>query len=179
MPAVGQKLDITPADEYSYAQKGTSSTMGRVINTDSIGKARNQNMRLAAELLRHLSQKTEVDAESKDMLAALILAFKAIEDGIDEAMLAWEKRNYWNKVEEFRMQWAWVGAYSARLENLLRTDGWEQLPQQLMNLFKYFTDITITRFTHGPEAWAGAYEKLMQTTAPTRRPGTISNAQKS
>ena len=31
--------------------------MGRVINTDSTGKQRNQSMRTGAELLRRLSQK--------------------------------------------------------------------------------------------------------------------------
>ncbi len=142
--------------------------MSRVINTDSVGKQRNQQMRTAAELLRHLSQKNEIDDEARDMAAALVLCFKGIEDGIEEAMLAWEKRNYWNKVEEFRAQWTWVGAAAARLENLIRTDGWDQLPMQLMGLLKYFSDITISKFTRGADAWTGAYAKLMKDTPPTR-----------
>lgn len=142
--------------------------MSRVVNTDSVGKQRNQQMRTAAELLRHLSQKSEIDDEARDMAAALVLCFKQIEDGIEEAMLAWEKRNYWNKVEEFRSQWTWVGAAAARLENLIRTGAWDQLPSQLMNLLKHFSDITISKFTRGEEAWAGAYAKLMKDTPPTR-----------
>ncbi len=35
--------------------------MGRVINTDSTGKQRNQQMRTAAEILRRLSQKQALD----------------------------------------------------------------------------------------------------------------------
>ncbi len=142
--------------------------MSRVVNPDSIGKQRNQQMRTAAELMRHLTQKQDIDAEAKDMLAALVLNFKAIEDGIEEAMVAWEKRNYWNKVEEFRMQWTWVGAAAAKLENVLRTEAWDQLPPLLVNLFKHFSDITITRFTRGEDAWQGAYEKLMKSIPPAR-----------
>ncbi len=142
--------------------------MSRVVNPDSIGKLRNQQMRTVAELIRHLGQKQTIDADAKDMLAAVVLTFKEIEDGIEEAMVAWEKRNYWNKVEEFRMQWAWVGAASARLEQLLRNETWEQLPQELMNLAKRFTDIQITRLTRGADAWQGAYAKLMQSTPPAR-----------
>ncbi len=46
--------------------------MGRVINTDSTGKRRNQNMRTAAEILRRLSQKSAVDEDVKDMVAMLV-----------------------------------------------------------------------------------------------------------
>jgi len=144
------------------------SRMSRVVNTDSVGKARNQQMRTAAEVMRRLSQKTQVDDEVKDMVAALVFCFREIEDGIEEAMLAWEKRNYWNKVEQFRMQWTWVGRASANLETLLRNEAWDQLPIQLAGLFKHFSEITVNKFTRGAEAWEGAYAKLMQDTPPSR-----------
>jgi len=142
--------------------------MSRVVNTDSVGKQRNQQMRLAAELLRRLSQKAALDDEAHDMAAALVLAFKQIEDGIEEAMVAWEKRNYWNKVEEFRTQWTWVGVAAARLENLIRTDSWDQLPPYLVGLLPRFADITISKFTRGEDAWQGAYARLLKDTPPTR-----------
>jgi hypothetical protein len=142
--------------------------MSRVINTDSVGKQRNQQMRTAAELLRRLSQKATIDDEAHDMAAALVLCFKAIEDGIEEAMVAWEKRNYWNKVEEFRTQWTWVGIASAKLENMIRTGAWDQLPPYLMSLLSHFSDITITKFTRTADSWQGAYQKLLKDTPPTR-----------
>ena len=138
--------------------------MSRVVNTDSVGKARNQHMRTAAEVMRRLSQKTELDDEAKDMVAALIYCFRSIEDGIEEAMLAWEKRNYWNKVEQFRQQWTWVGLAASRLENVVRTDSWDQLPAHLVGLFGHFSDITISKFTRNADAWEGAYARLMRET---------------
>jgi len=142
--------------------------MSRVVNTDSVGKARNQRMRTAAEVLRRLSQKTELDDEAKDMAALLVFCFREIDDGIEESMVAWEKRNYWNKVEQFRQQWTWVGRASATLDNLIRTSAWDQLPAQLAGLFSHFSDITISKFTRDSEAWEGAYQRLMGETPPAK-----------
>src|SRR5260221_7470001 len=135
--------------------------MSRVVNTDSVGKARNQHMRTAAEVMRCLSQKSELDEEAKDMAALLVFCFRDIEDGIEEAMLAWEKRNYWNKVEQFRQQWTWVGLSAAKLERVIRANAWDQLPAQLAGLFEHFSDITINKFTRSADAWEGAYDRLM------------------
>ena len=136
--------------------------MSRVVNTDSAGKARNQHMRTAAELMRRLSQKPDLDEDAKDMVASLVYCFREIEDGIEESMVAWEKRNYWNKVEQFRTQWTWVGLAAANLERMIRADSWEQLPAQLVSLFGHFSDITISKFTRSEEAWKGAYARLTQ-----------------
>lgn len=135
--------------------------MSRVVNPDNAGKLRTQHMRTAAEMLRHLSQKTELDAEAKDMAATLVFCFREIEDGIEESMIAWEKRNYWNKVEQFRSQWTWVGLASAKLEKVIRDDAWEQLPAQLVTLFGHFSDVTINKFTRKADSWEGAYNRLI------------------
>ncbi len=79
--------------------------MGRVINTDSTGKRRNQHMRTAAEILRRLSQKNGIDAEVKDMVATLVFCFREIDEGIEQSTIAWEKRDYWMKAEDFRRRW--------------------------------------------------------------------------
>jgi len=142
--------------------------MSRVIQTDGFGKQRNQAMRTAAELLRRLSQKPAIDAEARDMAAALVFCFKDIENGVEDAMVAWEKRNYWNKVEQFRTQWIWVGLAAARLEQLIREEKWEDLPQYLLTLFTHFSEITITKFTRGADAWEGAYDRLLKGPSPTR-----------
>lgn len=134
--------------------------MSRVVNPDNAGKLRTQHMRMAAEVLRHLSQKQELDGDAKDMAASLVFCFREIEDGIEESMIAWEKRNYWNKVEQFRSQWTWVGLAAAKLEKLIADDAWDNLPAQLVALFPHFSDITINKFTRKSDAWEGAYQRL-------------------
>lgn len=135
--------------------------MSRVINTDSTGKRRNQLMRTSAEILRHLTQKQAVDNEVKDMLAALVFCLREIDEGIEQSTLAWEKRDYWMKAEEFRQRWAWVGLMEAELKAMIHNDDWNQLPMLLVRLLPYFNDIKVTKFTRKESEWLGSYHRLM------------------
>jgi hypothetical protein len=136
--------------------------VSRVINTDSPGKRRNQLMRTGAELMRHLSQKQEIDDETKNMLALLVLTLRAIADGIDESTVAWEKRNYWIKAEEFRRNWQWTAEMAAELETLLKKGEWHNLPPLMVRMLPYFADIKVTKFTRKPSLWQGCYDRLME-----------------
>lgn len=135
--------------------------MSRVVNTNSPGKVRNQYMRTAAELLRHLSQKTALDDEVKDMAAELVYCLRAVDDGIEASAEVWEKRDYWIKAEQLRQRWVWTGAASSRLENMIRTGAWESMPGILASMVEHFADIKITKFTRKPSEWAGAYQELL------------------
>lgn len=135
--------------------------MGRVINTDGPGKRRNNLMRTAAELLRHLSQKQDMDDDARDMLALLVYCLKEIADGIDESTVAWEKRDYWIKAEEFRQRWQWTHQMATELETMLVNEDWQNLPPLMVKLFPYFSDIKVTKFTRKPALWQGAYNRLM------------------
>ncbi len=134
--------------------------MGRVINPDSTGKTRNRLMRTCAEVLRHLSQKTAIDEEAKDMAACLVFSLREIEQGIEDSAAVWEKRDYWMKAEQLRQRWGWVGNAAAQIENLIRTDHWDGLPDLMMKLLPRFSDIKVTRVTRSSKQWDGAYEKL-------------------
>jgi hypothetical protein len=134
--------------------------MSRVVNTDNPGKLRNQMMRTAAEILRHLSQKAALDDETKDMTAQLVYCLRGVEDGIEASAMAWEKRDYWIKAEQLRQRWTWAGNSSARLENLIRNEQWDALPAMMVSLFEYFADIKITKLTRNASAWEGAYQRL-------------------
>ena len=135
--------------------------MGRVINTDSPGKRRNNLMRTAAELLRHLSQKRDIDDDARDMLALLVFCLKEIADGIDESTVAWEKRDYWIKAEEFRRRWQWTHQMATELETMLVKEEWQNLPPLMVRLFPYFSDIKVTKLTRKPSLWKGAYSRLI------------------
>jgi hypothetical protein len=135
--------------------------MSRVINPDSTGKKRNQNMRACAELLRHLMEKQQIDNEAQDMLAAMVFAMREIDTGIDESATAWEKRDYWMKAEQLRQKWAWVGMQADELEGTLRQEVWDKIPPLLAGLLPHFADITIAKFTRESDLWEGQYNRLM------------------
>lgn len=136
--------------------------MARVINTNSPGKRRNAHMRTVAEILRHLGQKTTIDDSSKDMVAVVIFSLRAIEATVEESAVAWEKRGYWKKADDFQQKWWWCSLSSNSLEKLVRSDNWEQIPEALVKLFPHFSDIKINRLTRDPGDWIGMYSKLMR-----------------
>ncbi len=142
--------------------------MSRVINTDSAGKKRNQHMRTGAELLRHLSQKSSLDDEARDMVALLVFCLREIDEGIDASAQAWEKRDYWMKAEEFRQRWHWTGDLSDELQTLVFEEQWQRLPEIMVRLFPYFSDIKINKFMRKSSLWQGSYAQLMREKPPQR-----------
>jgi len=136
--------------------------MSRVINVDGPGKQRNHLMRTAAEVLRLISQKSGLDNEARDMVAMLIFCLRGIHAGIDESTLAWEKRDYWVKAEQFRARWAWTDRADQELTAIVSSDSWDELPMALANLFPHFTDIRIAKVTRNPDLWRGAYQRLLR-----------------
>jgi hypothetical protein len=136
--------------------------MTRVINVDGPGKLRSQLMRTAAEIIRRLSLKHEVDDETRDMAALLVYCFRQIDVGIDESVRAWEKRDYWVKAEKFRLQWAWVKQAADDLDQIVGTEDWDELPPALIRLLPQFSDIKIAKFTRKPSLWQGTYQRLLQ-----------------
>lgn len=135
--------------------------MSRVVNPDSQGKKRNQNMRSCAELLRHLSQKSTIDDEARNMLAAIVFALREIDDGLEESAAAWEKRDYWMKAEQFRQKWAWVGMTADELNGIIRAESWDKIPPLIVRLLPNFAEITITKLTRKSDLWDGQYQRLM------------------
>jgi hypothetical protein len=136
--------------------------MSRVFKIDSPGKIRNQLMRTSAELLRHLGEKPGLDEEARDMASLLVYCLRQVDAGVDESALAWEKRNYWVKAEQFRARWAWAGECASELDGIVREGTWDQLPVMLIKLLPYFEDIKVVKFTRSPNLWHGAYERLLK-----------------
>ena len=141
--------------------------MARVINTDSTGKRRNQNMRTAAEILRHLSKKQGIDDDVKDMLAALVFCFREIDEGIEQSTIAWEKRDYWMKAEDFRRRWYWVGLMEAEIKSILQKEEWHKLPELMVKLMPHLADIKVTKFTRKESDWNGSYAQLIDELPPS------------
>ena len=136
--------------------------MSRVISTDTPGKVRNQHRRLIAEAMRHLSQKSRLDEEAKDLAAVIVLSLQEIANTIDQTTEAWEKRDYYMKAERFREQWRWVDAMADELGDVVYRGDWSQLPAALARLMPHFSDITIRKLTLKPVVWQGAYEVFMR-----------------
>jgi hypothetical protein len=113
-------------------------------------------------MFRRLGEKTVVDDEVKDMAALLVFCFREIDAGIDESVIAWEKRDYWVKAERFRERWSWAGPASRAIEKIVREEAWDQLPLVLIKYLPQFEDIKIAKYTRSANVWRGAYTRLLR-----------------
>jgi hypothetical protein len=135
--------------------------MSRIIHTNSPTKIRNRNRRSIAEMLRRLMQKPEIDAESRDMAAMITLLLWEIADGVEQSAQAWEKRDYWMKAERFMREWNWSAKIAANLEDVIRHEAWDLMPELMLELYPHFIDIQLKTMTRKPSLWQGAHTKLL------------------
>ena len=135
--------------------------MSRVINTNNPGKIRNRNRRTIAELLRRLSQKQVIDGEARDMLATIVFELNEIWTGVEQTAQAWEKRDYWMKADRFMREWEWTREMAANMDDVLRHEAWDLVPELMAGCFPHFSEIEIKKMTRKPITWQGAYNRLM------------------
>jgi hypothetical protein len=136
--------------------------MSRITNVDGTPAAqRNRLRRAVAEILRRLSAKSKIDTDSKDMIAFVVVALRAIDESIEKSCAAWEKRDYFLKADRFRREWSWVAPTADRLEDLVVTEEWSLLPTELAGLAARFADVKVNQMTKPSSLWQGAYQKLM------------------
>ncbi len=135
--------------------------MSRVIHVDNPGKRRNAARRSIAEILRYLSRKGQIDDEARDMSAALVFLLTEVKATVDESAAAWEKRGYWMKVERFVRDFEWIPESAANLDDVIRHDAWDLLPELLADLSPRFDDIKIKAMTRKPTEWRGTYARLL------------------
>jgi hypothetical protein len=136
--------------------------MSRLIKTDSAGKQRAQMMKALALALRALAARAQFDTEARDLAAFLVLALREIHATIDVTCVAWEKRDYWLKADQFRREWAWAGRAAEKLTPILHREEWHHLPPLMVELSKYVAKIELPKRNTLGAPWVGAYGKLMQ-----------------
>ena len=95
------------------------------------------------------------------MLAAIVFVLRAIAETVEQAALAWEKRNYWLKADRFRLEWEWAAAEAKKLTTLLITGDTDGATRALLPLLPKISSIHIARHKHGPALWRGALLRLL------------------
>lgn len=136
--------------------------MSRIISTDGPGKARRYHRRTVAEAVRRISQKSQLDDETKDLAALIAHSLLEIADTVDRTTEAWDKRDYYMKAERFREQWRWLEPLTDELGALMYEGRWQDLPSVLARLSPYFADVRVKRLTRSSRLWQGAYARFME-----------------
>ena len=134
--------------------------MSRLIKTESAGKDRTRLTKSIVLAMRELAKQQGVTNEAKDLAAFISLALKTISEGIDESVLAWEKRGYWVKADRFRMEWTWTTTTAEKMKDALNTDDWGAIALLMPVIGGKLNKIEVSDNHRLGRPWAGASKRL-------------------
>jgi hypothetical protein len=117
-------------------------------------------MKAVTLALRELAGRSAVDTTTKDLVAFIALALNEIHETIDVTCLAWEKRDYWLKADQFRRDWAWAGRTAEKVERVALGDEWQNLPALMVDLARHLEKVNLPKRNTLGTPWVGAYKKL-------------------
>ncbi len=134
--------------------------MSRLIKTDTVGKDRTRLTKSILLAVRELAKQKEVTAEARDLAAFIASALRAIAEGIDESVAAWEKRGYWVKADRFRMEWLWTGQTAAKMKSAVLNDDWGAIAMLLPQIAQKLNKVQIAENHRLGTPWKGAYQRM-------------------
>lgn len=136
--------------------------MTRVVNPDGVGKQRERWLKMVTWALRTLATRSQVDDETRDLVAFMALTLNEVHATIEVTCAAWEKRDYWLKADQFRRDWAWAGKVAAKLERVVLGEEWQNLPPLLPELARPLEKVNLPKRNTLGTPWLGAYAQLRE-----------------
>jgi hypothetical protein len=134
----------------------------QIIKTSTPGKEREHLSKAIVITIRNFMRQESPDDETNDMLAFIILALKEISDGIDKSVAAWEKRGYWVKADQYRLEWQWSGEMSAKLRNAFQAEDWPKIAGLLIETMDKFSNIKVSDRHRMGKPWKNAFANYDQ-----------------
>ena len=131
--------------------------MTQIIKTSTPGKERDQLSKAIVITIRKFMRQASPDDETKDMVAFIILALTEISTGIDQSVVAWEKRGYWVKADKYRLEWQWAGMIAARLRKDFEELNWPNIAGHLLAIMEKFSNLKVSDRHRMGEPWRNAY----------------------
>ena len=131
-----------------------------IKTTESGTTIRNRLARSIVLAIRTLMQQGSPDEKSLDMVAYIVLALEKINETIEAAMVAWEKRDYWVKADQFRREWSWIEGSQARLKAAVLAQDWAQIATEAISVGQRFSNVKIAEKNRIGEPWVGAWNAL-------------------
>ena len=131
--------------------------------TESGTTLRNRLARSIVLAIRTLMRQGSPDEKSLDTAAYIVLALEKINETIDTAVLAWEKRDYWVKADQFRQEWAWIEGSHTRLKAAVLGKNWAEIATEVILVGQRFSNVKIAEKNRIGEPWVGAWNALKQS----------------
>ncbi|HOF27949.1 MAG TPA: hypothetical protein PLY06_01185 [Anaerolineaceae bacterium] len=134
-----------------------------IKTTENGTTLRNRLMKSIVLAIRTLMQQGSPDKRSLDMAAYIVLALGKIDETINTAAVAWEKRDYWVKADQFRQEWAWIDPSQTRLKAAVLAQNWAEIGTEVVLVGQHLSKVQIAEKNRIGEPWVGAWEALRRT----------------
>lgn len=132
--------------------------MTQIIKTSTPGKERDHLSKAIVITIRKFMRQASPNDETNDMVAFIILALNEISAGIDQSVVAWEKRGYWVKADKYRLEWQWAGSMAEKLRQDFDVQNWPNIATLLLAIMEKFSSIKVSDRHRMGEPWQNAYK---------------------
>jgi hypothetical protein len=134
--------------------------LSRVINPGSAGKERSLLEKGITLAIRELAAQSGLDETTLDLLAYISLSLIAISEGVEESVVAWEKRGYWIKADRYRMEWAWAGNWGEEMKKAILNEDWATVAKVTAQVTQKLSTVQVAKRNRLGTPWTGAYHML-------------------
>ena len=134
--------------------------MSRITSNDNPATQRTKLAKIVVLAIRELMTQETPDEQSKDLVATIIMALSKIHDLVDRTALAWEKRDYWNKADRFRLDWEWAVIQRDVLLDNLQGANWQNIAKSCLFIGEKLKTIQISSRSKKPIEYKGAWKEL-------------------
>jgi hypothetical protein len=119
-------------------------------------------MRDIAWTLREMTRPNIPEADRKDMAAGILFALRTIQETIEQAAVAWEKRDYWLKADHFRMDWRWVEQSEKALQQALQDEDWSACADVAAGLVGRMGGVELPKRMPEIPPWKNAWKRISE-----------------
>lgn len=136
--------------------------LGRIINTQGVGKERQQLLKAIVISIRELMKQTKADSTTRDLSSFISAALIAVGATIERTVAPWEKRDYWVKADKFRREWAWANSVGEELKEATLNEDWPTVARLSADIGLKLRKIEVSERHRMGTPWIGSWDKLRE-----------------
>jgi hypothetical protein len=135
--------------------------VSRIINTQSVGKERNQLLKAIVISIRELMKQSGVNENTRDLSAFISRALLAVHATVERSVGPWEKRGYWVKADKFRLEWAWTKTVGEEMVEAVLNEDWGIIAAHVAAVGERLKNIEVSERHRMGKPWVGAWQLLL------------------
>ena len=130
--------------------------MSNIVHSETPGNRRSKLLKLLVNLMPDIQSPKLTGQNRNDIVAFVIISLGEVEKSVEATLTPWEKRGYWTKADQFRLEWEWVAKIKKQIIDEETDKGWGSWPSALGDLFAHLASVKPTRKKMGA-FWEGSY----------------------